>query len=69
QDHEHDISNAPPAAPVYTVSNFNSLLKAAAGTGPGSTIQFARCPLPRRSSLPTKSGPDTVCANATTDWD
>ncbi|WP_232458196.1 hypothetical protein, partial [Burkholderia ubonensis] len=25
-DHEHNISNAPPAAPVYTVSNFNSLL-------------------------------------------
>ncbi|WP_232487665.1 SRPBCC domain-containing protein, partial [Burkholderia ubonensis] len=25
-DHEHDISNAPPAATVYTVSNFNSLL-------------------------------------------
>ncbi|WP_229766717.1 integrase core domain-containing protein, partial [Burkholderia pseudomallei] len=28
QDHEHDISNAPLATPVYTVSNFNSLLKA-----------------------------------------
>ncbi|MCA8421319.1 hypothetical protein QZM48_34635, partial [Burkholderia orbicola] len=26
QDHEHDISNAPPSAPVYTVPNFNSLL-------------------------------------------
>ncbi|WP_175977157.1 hypothetical protein, partial [Burkholderia sp. BCC1047] len=26
QDHEHDISNAPLATPVYTVSNFNSLL-------------------------------------------
>ncbi|MDK2569662.1 hypothetical protein QOU69_23340, partial [Burkholderia pseudomallei] len=25
-DHEHDISNAPLATPVYTVSNFNSLL-------------------------------------------
>ncbi|WP_157381236.1 hypothetical protein, partial [Burkholderia ubonensis] len=30
QDHEHDISNAPPAVPVYTVSNFNSLLGMAA---------------------------------------
>ncbi|WP_221174629.1 hypothetical protein, partial [Burkholderia pseudomallei] len=28
QDHEHDISNAPLATPVYTVSNFNSLLGA-----------------------------------------
>ncbi|MHA7407548.1 hypothetical protein, partial [Burkholderia pseudomallei] len=27
QDHEHDISNAPLATPVYTVSNFNSLLE------------------------------------------
>ncbi|MEK0391039.1 hypothetical protein WMW78_29480, partial [Burkholderia pseudomallei] len=26
--HEHDISNAPLATPVYTVSNFNSLLGA-----------------------------------------
>ncbi|MEN8517942.1 hypothetical protein, partial [Burkholderia sp. RS02] len=26
QDHEHDISNAPPFEPVYTVPNFNSLL-------------------------------------------
>ncbi|WP_221174121.1 hypothetical protein, partial [Burkholderia pseudomallei] len=26
QDHEHDISNAPLATPVYTVSNFNSLI-------------------------------------------
>ncbi|MCL4670181.1 hypothetical protein, partial [Burkholderia pseudomallei] len=31
QDHEHDISNAPPTAPVYTVSNFNSLLDALRG--------------------------------------
>uniref|UniRef100_UPI00321856C8 glutathione S-transferase family protein n=1 Tax=unclassified Burkholderia TaxID=2613784 RepID=UPI00321856C8 len=30
QDHEHDISNAPPFEPVYTVPNFNSLL----GLGP-----------------------------------
>ncbi|WP_157381107.1 PIN domain-containing protein, partial [Burkholderia ubonensis] len=33
QDHEHDISNAPPAVPVYTVSNFNSLLEAGALLG------------------------------------
>ncbi|WP_208458938.1 hypothetical protein, partial [Burkholderia sp. BCC0398] len=26
QGHEHDISNAPLATPVYTVPNFNSLL-------------------------------------------
>ncbi|MBP0609944.1 MULTISPECIES: hypothetical protein, partial [Burkholderia] len=26
QGHEHDISNAPPAKPVYTVPKFNSLL-------------------------------------------
>ncbi|MBF3752926.1 hypothetical protein ISG01_31045, partial [Burkholderia pseudomallei] len=38
QDHEHDISNAPLATPVYTVSNFNSLLEAVEGDAEGQSL-------------------------------
>ncbi|WP_205488033.1 hypothetical protein, partial [Burkholderia pseudomallei] len=45
QDHEHDISNAPLATPVYTVSNFNSLLAARhASSTPGSRALDRREP-------------------------
>ncbi|MCA8023686.1 hypothetical protein, partial [Burkholderia metallica] len=48
QDHEHDISNAPPFEPVYTVPNFNSLLgllrqviKTIDKAIPGDSIKFS----------------------------
>ncbi|MET1535333.1 hypothetical protein, partial [Burkholderia sola] len=46
--HEHDISNAPLATPVYTVPNFNSLLgllrqviKTIDKAIPGDSIKFS----------------------------
>ncbi|MBN3830199.1 hypothetical protein G3O00_42700, partial [Burkholderia sp. Ac-20384] len=41
QDHEHDISNAPPFEPVYTVPNFNSLLGAESSHGEAVAAAYA----------------------------
>ncbi|MEN8518078.1 hypothetical protein, partial [Burkholderia sp. RS02] len=59
QDHEHDISNAPPFEPVYTVPNFNSLLVAgadAAGT-------------PQRAVVTWRSGGPEWTRTALVEWD